>query len=544
MKVKKHYFSVGIFFCMFLFFSCQTIKQPSEIFSPPDYTQEDVVNNEIRRIEEIRKENSVLALWRAVILEKENVINDCLQDVTAELEKAVEDKNYLDAMRLYRSLSACGFTSVAEKIADYGVITENTFKDVPGLSPVDKKFLPKNVTDCINATVTVWVDKGIKVERGAGFADIVIGSGFFIDERGYIVTNHHVISDLVDKKYEGYARLYIRLASDKDTRIPAKVIGYDSVLDLALLKTEVTPQFVLQLGSSSDLGVGDRISAIGTPLGLEGTLTQGIVSSVDRKLLVMGNVMQIDAAINSGNSGGPLIDSNMRVQAIAFAGIQDYQGLNFAIPVEYLRQDLPYLFRGGEREHTWSGTYGHTVKLANGRENGGLEVQYKIPGGSASRAGIPEGAVIMIADGTVIDSLETLQTVLRSTEPRTIISLTYSYEGEVKKVPVYLESRPENPGYNVFQSDLVNTSFVPIFGMELVPSSTTSSREYMIKRMINGSIADEYGFSVNDSVTVNSVKFSDEKNYIMAGISTRRSKRGYIDIMIGLVAPLNTPYYF
>ena len=90
--------------------------------------------------------------------------------------------------------------------------------------------------DCVNATVTIWVDKGIAIHNGMGFADRVLGSGFFIDRKGYIVTNHHVISDMVDPKYEGYSRLYVKLAADQDTRIPAKVIGFDKIHDLALLK--------------------------------------------------------------------------------------------------------------------------------------------------------------------------------------------------------------------------------------------------------------------------------------------------------------------
>ena len=97
------------------------------------------------------------------------------------------------------------------------------------------------------------------------------------------------------------------------------------------------------MGSSSDLEIGDKISAIGTPVGLEGTLTSGIISSFDRKLLALGNVFQIDAAVNSGNSGGPLIDKNLKVQAIVFAGMLQLQGLNFAIPVEYLKQELGIL---------------------------------------------------------------------------------------------------------------------------------------------------------------------------------------------------------
>lgn len=84
----------------------------------------------------------------------------------------------------------------------------------------------------------------------------------------------------------------------------------------------------------------------------------------------------------------------MRVQAIVFAGMLQYQGLNFAIPVEYLRQDLPMMYHGGKREHPWTGSYGHTKKSGDGRTSEGLEVQYVMPGGSANRAGFSENDVI------------------------------------------------------------------------------------------------------------------------------------------------------
>ena len=78
----------------------------------------------------------------------------------------------------------------------------------------------------IKGTVTVWVDRGLRIENGVGYADRVIGSGFFIDPRGYFITNYHVIQSEVDPKYEGYSRLYIKLPGDSDTRVPAKVIGW------------------------------------------------------------------------------------------------------------------------------------------------------------------------------------------------------------------------------------------------------------------------------------------------------------------------------
>jgi len=398
------------------------------------------------------------------------------------------------------------------------------------------------MADCVNATVTIWVDRGIRFENGAGYADRVIGSGFFIDERGYIVTNHHVISDLVNPKHEGYTRLFIKLARDEETRIPAKVVGWDPLLDMALLKAEVEPPFILELGSSSQLTIGDKISAIGTPLGLHGTITSGIVSNVDRKLFSNGSVFQIDAAVNSGNSGGPCIDSKMRVQAIAFAGIEKYQGLNFAIPIEYLRQDLPFLYSGGKRNHVWVGAFGHTKK--DGLKETGIEVQYVMPGGSANMNGIAAGDIIGFADKKRLGSIEDLQTVFRSHIPETLISCAYLHGDESKNTLIYLDERPENPGYDIYKSDLISHSFIPIFGMELTPSSTLYSRKYTITNILNGGIADESGFSVTDPIYVSDVEFVDNNSVILVSVNTRKKKKGYLDISMRIGNRLDSQYYF
>lgn len=533
--------SVATFFVVTLLLSCNTLKQPKEVFVPIDYTEQDAINAEIQRINELKKDFPVMALWRSELLKDEQTIKENQENVFLLLQQAIEKKDFFSAVKYYVSLESVKYKNLDKINYTKKQLYENYLKDIPGLV-VDKKLLPKTVADCINATVTIWVDKGIRIENGAGYADRVIGSGFFIDKRGYIVTNHHVISDLVDPKHESYTRLYIKLARDSETRIPAKVVGYDSLLDLALIKAEVEPPFILELGSSSDLQIGDKVSAIGTPLGLHGTITSGIVSAVDRKLFTTGNVLQIDAAVNSGNSGGPCIDSNMKVQAIVFAGIMQYQGLNFAIPVEYLRQDLPFLYNGGKRNHSWIGAYGHTMK--EGLKNTGLEIQYVMPGGTASRADIKKGDVITFVDNKRVYSLENMQDILRNYGSEVIISCNYQRDGESKATLLYLDERPKYPGYEIYKSDLISNSFIPIFGMELVSVSGHSQRKFVISDILKGSVADESGFSVTDPVYVSGIDFSEKKDAIAIQINTRRKKRGYLDVSIMLTSSLDSPYYF
>lgn len=545
MKIQKIMKTSRCFFlCLtfsFILSGCASIKQPKEVFVQPDFNEKDVRDNEIKRINEMSSEFPVKALWRARLMGNEEVIAEQEESVSAFYNEALGKENFFDAYRFYISLKACGSKKIDLSQAYEKSLFEKSIRDVPGLV-TDRESLPETLGDCVNSTVTVWVDKGIKIQNGMGFADRVLGSGFFIDRRGYIITNHHVINDLVDPKYEGYSRLYIKLAADQETRIPAKVVGYDSVHDLALLKCEIKPPFILELGSSASLGVGDKVNCIGTPLGLHGTVTSGIVSAVDRKLFTTGDVFQIDAAVNSGNSGGPCIDAQKKVQAVVFAGIAKYQGLNFAIPVEYLRQDLPFLYNGGKRRLAWLGSYGHTFK--DGAKNAGVEVQYLMPGGVLYRSGLKVGDIITFLNGYRVYNLEQLQDVLRNFSAETVLTCSYNRDGESYSCIVYLEERPEKPGYDIFRSDLLNTSLVPILGMELASSSTLFKRQYTITRVIKGSAADESGFSEMDPVYISDVDFAPENDAISVQMNTRKKKKGYLDITMRLGAPLDSPYYF
>ena len=392
--------------------------------------------------------------------------------------------------------------------------------------------------------MTVWVDLGFKIEGGAGYANKVLGSGFFIDPRGYIVTNHHVIESMVDPEYEGYSRLYVTLADDPDQRIPSKVVGYDKMLDLALIKTEITPPYVFSLGSSEDLEVGDKIYAIGSPIGLDKTLTSGIISATGRPLLATTNVLQIDAAINSGNSGGPLIAPNGAVQGIVFAGMLDFEGLNFAIPVEFLQKILPRLYAGGKVSHCWIGAYGKTKK-DDYYKDAGLEVLYLMPGSPAARAGLKPGDVILAIDGKRIHSLDEYQNELLCKIPDSLIALDcINKNGRVRRV-VYTQPRPEKPSNEVYQRDTIENYFLPLFGMQLrTAGETLNKKNYYVDRVVPNSTADENGFSDGDKIQISKFKVFKDENYAMAEIYAKKRKSGYIDIFIAIATPLDSPSYF
>lgn len=524
-----------------VFASCSSIKQPDSVFEALDYTADDVRKEEIKRIDEMLEKNPVQALWRSYLLGDRETKEKCYKAVVEEYNKALEKENYFAARSIYKSLQNVSYPDMKSLSKNYAELDKLCIEKVPGLAKVSGNL--QKVSGYINGTVTVWVDKGVAVKNGMGYADRVIGSGFFISKDGYIITNNHVITDVVEGKSKSIAKCFIKLAEDSDTRIPAKVIGWDPVIDLALLKAEVDVPYYFNLGSSEDLSVGDKVYCIGSPLGLERTLTSGIVSATDRKLFTLGDVMQIDAAVNSGNSGGPCIDASGNVQAIVFAGMLQYEGLNFAIPVEYLKGELPALYYGGKLTHPWIGCYGRTKKTLG--KDSGLELQYVMPGGSASRAGLKTGDVITEVDGQTVRTLEDMQNILMKQAVKSIISVKYRTEDDKSKsCMIYLASRPDNPGYMVYSSDLIANSFIPLFGMKLVNSSTSSKNKYSVEYVLRGSVADESGFSENDTIEVRKVNFDPEHSVLMAEIYTKNRKKGYLDVVMGIGAKLDSPYYF
>ncbi|MER7010944.1 trypsin-like peptidase domain-containing protein [Saccharopolyspora sp. NPDC000359] len=229
------------------------------------------------------------------------------------------------------------------------------------------------------------------------------GSGVVIDGDGYVVTNNHVVSMAADTPNAKVSAVF-----HDGTRAPARIVGRDVKTDLAVIKVEVSNPTVAQLGDSDALSVGDDVIAIGSPLGLAGTVTTGIVSSVHRPMRLAGegtdtnaviDAIQTDAAINPGNSGGALVDGNGAVVGINSAirtlgagGEGGSIGLGFAIPIDDVRRIAQELIRTGHVQHADLGVNAKSVSdgLADG-----AQVQNVQDGSAAAAAGIAEGDVII-----------------------------------------------------------------------------------------------------------------------------------------------------
>ncbi len=518
---------------------CSSTGENINVFVQPDYTLEDVRKEESKRIDELAETDLIQAYWRASLLNDEKTIAKISEKVISACNESIKKEEWFKAYRYCSALEYLNYDGLIKPAKDSIQLKQLCESKVSSFTPSADST--GKVSRLINGTVTVWVDKGIRVENGMGYADRVIGSGFFISKDGYIVTNHHVIADLVNPKYEGYARLYVKLAEDTETRVPAKVIGWDSVMDLAVLKTEVEAPYVFSLGSSRNLDVGDKVFCIGSPIGLEKTLTSGIVSAIDRVLFSAGPVMQIDASVNSGNSGGPCVDQSGAVQAVVFAGMLQYSGLNFAIPVEYLKAELPNLVNGGKFEHSWIEASGKTIR--SGAVDKGVELNYVMPGGCAFRAGLRAGDIITEIEGTRVSNLEDLQKRMMGIPADSIIKIKYQKDGKLQESNIFVTARPINPGYSFFKNDLISGCFTAIFGMKLNPISE-SRKKYQIESVIKGSIADENGFSDSDPVEVKGIQFNKDNTAIYAEVYAKNRKKGYLDISMGISAPLDSPYYF
>jgi S1-C subfamily serine protease len=395
-----------------------------------------------------------------------------------------------------------------------------------------------SASDMIKGVATVLVDRGIKVERGMGTPDRILGSAFFVDASGLLITNYHVITSEVDPTYEGYSRMYIRMGDAASARIPAKVIGWDSTLDLALIKAEIKPEYVFSVVDSVVPGVGDTVLAIGSPGGLEKTVTSGIVSALGRRFLQIGDVIQIDAAVNHGNSGGPVIDTSGRLVGIVFAGIEQFPGVNFAVPAERLAAALPAMLKGGKAKRPWLG-----LTIAQTRE--GAEIIYISPLTPAADQLVQEGSLIKTLNGELVRApagglIAALQDKLFPCEPGELVSIVTS---DGRQRIIQTAERPAMPLAVAAKNDSKERLAAPLFGLILEPSAGRSfiTPSYLVKGVVRGSIADEAGLSPQDPVHLYNFVVQEKDGYAFLDIDVKKRASGYLETSMRLPAMLDSP---
>jgi S1-C subfamily serine protease len=276
------------------------------------------------------------------------------------------------------------------------------------------------------------------------------GSGVVVDaDQGYVVTNNHVVSGA-----DGVEGAEIRAVFSDGSGSAARIVGRDPASDVAVLKVDKPGLVAASLGSSDDVVVGDPVVAIGSPLGLAGTVTSGIVSALDRPVRLSGegsdtnaviNALQTDAPINPGNSGGALVDASGAViginTAIASLGGTGTGGgsigLGFAIPIDTVRDIAEQLISTGKAVHASMGVNARSV--TDGTRDGALVVNVE-PGSSAANAGIREQDVVIAVDGKPVGSSEELAVSVDAHDPGDTVTVEIVRGGSSREVRATLDA--------------------------------------------------------------------------------------------------------
>ena len=313
-----------------------------------------------------------------------------------------------------------------------------------GANLVETKNKVERAPDSIAAlaarVIPAVVSISVKGSSGSG-----TGSGFFLDSNGYILTNNHVVEAAATS-----GTITVELSNGK--KYGAKLMGRDNSYDLAVLKIDVTSAPTLQLGNSDLVQVGDSVIAIGSPLGLSGTVTSGIISSKNRAVTTGNgngessfiNALQTDAAINPGNSGGPLVDSTGAVigvnSAIATLGSSSQSGsigLGFAIPINQAKKTAEQLIKTGSATYPIMGISVDTRFTGTGAQisTDGAGVT---PAGPADKAGLKAGDIITSLDGVEINNSDELIVAIRSKSVGDKVKIKYTRNNISREATVTL----------------------------------------------------------------------------------------------------------
>ena len=281
--------------------------------------------------------------------------------------------------------------------------------------------------------------------------EIGSGSGVIISKDGYIVTNNHVVKDAGDNG--------IKVTLTDKREFNAKLVGTDPNTDVAVIKIDANELPVMSLGNSDNVQVGEWVLAVGNPMGLNGTVTAGIVSALGRNIGInsdgsgygIENFIQTDAVINPGNSGGALVDINGQLIGINSAiktNTGYYQGYGFAIPVNLVKSVVSDLIKSGHVSRGYIGVNIQSIDETMAKGLGldkaeGVLVQGIVKGGAGEDAGIKQGDVILSIDGKPVNAANELQSIVGSKHPGDVVNLSIFRDGKTIEKSVTLKPRTE-----------------------------------------------------------------------------------------------------
>lgn len=331
---------------------------------------------------------------------------------------------------------AKNMTGITETINKNGQVESSTIS-IKNNSVSTENAVAKKSLDSVVGITTVGVQENMffqgRVVEG-------VGSGVVVSKDGYILTNAHVVQDGKAEKIE------VLLTNGKKSS--AKLLWYDTTLDLAVIKTDMTGLKPVEMGDSDKVQIGDKAIAIGNPLGLDlqSTLTSGYISGKDRTItlqngLQMDGLMQTDAAINSGNSGGGLFDQEGKLIGINTAKASA-EGIGFTIPINVAKTIVDNIVSGGSFEGVKLGINGVDVKTfqqATGQKlsiDKGIYVVEVVRGSSAQKAGVTRGDIIAKVNGKEINTMSSLKKALLEVRPQQKGKITVYRDGNTKDLDI------------------------------------------------------------------------------------------------------------
>ena len=423
------------------------------------------------------------------------------------------------------------FSQLAEAVGP-AVVNIRTVKTLKGGGPVFRHFQrePGGRENPFNE----FFERFFGEEMQREFKQPSLGSGFIIDKEGHVVTNNHVIED-ADQ---------IKVKLDDQKEFDAQVIGRDPSTDLALLKIKSTYDYpTVKLGDSAQLKVGQWVVAIGSPFGLERTVTAGIVSAKGR---VIGSgpyddFIQTDASINPGNSGGPLLNLKGEVVGINTAIIASGQGIGFAIPINLAKGIITQLKSGGEVTRGWLGVAIQDVNPEMADYYGieaqkGVFVADVFKGDPADAAGIKPKDIIVEVNGQKVDSTRQLTSLVANIPVGQSAKVKVMRDGQPKSFTVKIAKRDD--GKVAARSEAPEKREEP-FGLRVSGLTPEIAQRFSIREssgvividVQNGSPADEAGVRVGDIIKeINHQAVESVKDYTEA--LKKVSKDGAVNLFI------------
>jgi serine protease Do len=320
-----------------------------------------------------------------------------------------------------------------------------------------------DIYERISPAVVTITGQSVNPYRREDRVSHTVGSGFIVDSRGLVLTNAHV----------AFGRQSLRITLDDGAIVPGRLLGADPIFDIAVVeipKPEKGALPTVPTGDSDKIRVGEDVIAVGNPMGLDQTITRGIVSGMNRilpgtSMLFVEPMIQTDTPINPGNSGGPLFNRCGEVIGITTAIAEDAQNIGFAIPINLVKAVLPSLIKNGRVIRPWLGFDGTLIppelkKLLNLPLTDGLLVEAVEPGSPADQAGmrggnleVTVGTTSVLLGGDIVTSIngtgmgdpEALAPTLRSLAVGDRVKLTVYREGKVREVEFVLPERPLMP---------------------------------------------------------------------------------------------------